>query len=153
MGPASIEGAWRLETCEARDDDGGVLLPLGDAPVGLLVYEASGIMSVAIMRAEHATRDAREASADILDAAPDARARAGERYMSYAGRWTLLDGGARVRHDVEISLFPGWIGQSQERRVTLDGDVLVLSTDPMPLGKKTRVATMRWRRARHVASR
>lgn len=138
---ARILGAWTLEACEATDDAGASLLPLGPSPAGLLVYDASGTMSVTIMRRGRASF----AAADILAGTADEKARAVDGYLSYAGRWSLE--GSRVRHHVDVSLFPNWVGTTQERNVVLDGDVLVLSTDPVTFGERTRVARMRWRRA------
>lgn len=138
---SALIGAWRLERCEATSSDGETILPLGRSPTGFLLYDASGTMSVAIMREDRAPF----AAADILGGTVLERASAAATYMSYAGRWELE--GARVRHFIEVSLFPNWVGAVQERRVILDGAVLVLATDPITLGGVTRSASMRWRRA------
>jgi hypothetical protein len=137
-----IIGAWRLESCEATDGEGGVAHPLGTSPTGILVYDASGVMSVAIMREGRSSFTA----SDILQGTIEERARAAEGYLSYAGRFVLDDDGVGIAHQIEVSLFPNWVGVTQRRRVMLDGDVLVLSTEPVVLGGKTRVARMRWRR-------
>lgn len=135
-------GAWDLDVCEARGESGPPLLPLGEKPRGLLLYTADYAMSVAIMRAG---RPLFEAS-DILKGSEREKAQAAETYMSYAGRWVRE--GNRVRHTITVSLFPNWVGTVQERRVTLDGDWLELSTDPITFGGQTRVARMTWRRVR-----
>lgn len=136
----AIFGAWRLERCMAEDSSGEVLLPLGDSPVGILIYERSGAMSVAIMRGGRE----RFGGNDILAASQAEKARAAEDYLSYAGRFELT--GDRVRHHVEVSLFPNWVGGVQERRWVVTGDRLELSTDPIVFGHRTRVARMIWRR-------
>jgi len=137
---SELVGAWALELCEARDDAGHVMLPLGPSPAGVLVYAQAGVMSVAIMREGRP----RFAAGDIMAGTDTEKARAAESYLSYAGRWELA--GDRMHHHVDISLFPNWVGDVQERRVTLDGDVLELATDPITLDGRTRVARMRWRR-------
>jgi hypothetical protein len=137
-----LVGAWELETCEARGDDGSRLFPLGERPKGLLLYTASQAMSVAIMRGDRTPFLAR----DILAGTEREKALAAETYLSYAGRWTVA--GDRVCHSITVSLFPNWVGTVQERRVKLHDDRLELSTDPILLGGQTRVASMTWRRAR-----
>jgi hypothetical protein len=136
----ALVGAWQLETCEARADDGPPLLPLGEKPRGLLLYTADQAMSVAIMRAGRAPFG----SNDILAGTEHEKALAAETYLSYAGRWTVS--GERIKHTITISLFPNWVGTVQERRLKLDGSRLELSTDPIQFGEQTRVARMIWRR-------
>ncbi|MGO8998889.1 MAG: lipocalin-like domain-containing protein [Polyangiaceae bacterium] len=137
-----LVGAWELEVCEARGDDGPPLLPLGDNPRGILLYSADYAMSVTIMRAGRTPF----AASDILKGTEREKAHAAETYLSYAGRWTLA--GDRVRHTIEVSLFPNWVGTVQERRVKLDGGWLELSTDPIVFGGQTRIARMTWRRVK-----
>lgn len=43
-------GAWILESQETVALDGSVHRPLGDDPVGLLIYDPAGRVSVNIMR-------------------------------------------------------------------------------------------------------
>ena len=134
-----IVGAWDLIRCEL-ETDGEIGLPLGPDAVGLLTYARCGAMSVAIMRAGRRPFEV----TDILLGSEAERASAASSYMSYAGRFTI--DGERIRHLVEISLFPNWVGTVQERRVDLRGDALTLSTDPMSLGGRTSVARMKWSR-------
>ena len=49
-------------------------------------------------------------------------------------------------HYVELSLFPNWIGLSQERLVELAGNRLRLSTRPMLLDGKQQTAQLVWER-------
>jgi hypothetical protein len=137
-----LVGSWRLEACEAVDSDGTVLFPLGPQAVGILIYTADGSMSVAIMKGDRP----RFAASDILGGTREEKALAAEGFLSYSGRYEVL--GSRVRHTIEVSLFPNWVGSVQERIVDLGDDTLVLKTDPIPLGGRTRVAQMRWRRLR-----
>jgi len=52
--------------------------------------------------------------------------------------------GDRVIHYVELSLFPNWIGLSQERLLNLAGNRLTLSTRPMLLDGKQQTAHLVW---------
>jgi hypothetical protein len=67
-----------------------------------------------------------------------------EGFVAYAGRSRLL--GDRVIHDVELSLFPNWVGRDQERSVELAGDRLTLSAGPLLLAGKPQVPCLVWER-------
>ncbi len=133
-------GTWRLTSCVVLDGDRVVVQPFGDAPVGLLVYTREGTMTAAIMRSGRVRCNAN----DILGATTEEKLAALDGYLSYAGRFEVV--GDRVRHHVEVSLFPNWVDTTQERIVHVDGDSLELTTDPVVLGGRERVATMGWRR-------
>ena len=47
-------------------------------------------------------------------------------YISYSGRFEVM--GDTVTHVIEVSLFPNWIGERQERFYELIGNQLTLST-------------------------
>jgi hypothetical protein len=56
-------------------------------------------------------------------------------------------GDGEVRHRVELSLMPNWIGGEQVRLVAFDGDRVTLSTPPTPVGGRQQIATLVWQRA------
>ena len=45
-------GTWRLVSCELRRADGQVSYPVGRDPVGYIIYNPDGYMSVAFMSAD-----------------------------------------------------------------------------------------------------
>jgi hypothetical protein len=57
----------------------------------------------------------------------------------------------RTVTSVEASLFPDWVGTTQERLYDFDGDRLTLSTDPIPLGGRQLRAVLIWERVRRRA--
>jgi hypothetical protein len=121
MDTYSFVGAWRLLSLETLDEHGDPTYPLGRDAVGLLTYTATGYMCLAIMdphRPAFASDDRFAATAEELGAA-------GLRYWSYAGRWEAADG--VMRHHVEVSLIPNWVGTTLERACTLEGDRLTLA--------------------------
>lgn len=140
MQRADLIGTWRLVSCAVIDGSHVVAQPFGDAPTGILVYAPDGGMCVAITRAGRVRCQAN----DILAATTEEKVAMVDGYLSYAGRFEVV--GTRVRHHVEVSLFPNWIDTAQDRNVRLDGDTLELTTDPVVLGSRVRVATMSWRR-------
>ncbi|OLT12363.1 hypothetical protein BJF78_03830 [Pseudonocardia sp. CNS-139] len=118
-------GVWRLCGYTELDEDGGTRPgPLGTEPEGLLLYEATGFMSVSMM-------------AGGPPASP-------ESFMGYAGRWRLA-GDRRVVHLVAVSAHPQMVGTAQERDFHLDGDALTL-TGAAVISDRPLVRVLRWRR-------
>jgi len=117
---------------------------MGEAPEGLLVYSDDGTM-VGIMGP--AARP-RFASDDVTGGTDDERARAFATFIAYGGRYEIE--GDTVRHDVETSLFPNWIGTVQRRRWELaeNGRLLTLTSPPLSLGGMVRVQRLTWERVR-----
>jgi hypothetical protein len=50
-----------------------------------------------------------------------------------------------VIHEVDLSLFPNWVGTSQVRAVALSG-TLTLSTRPFTVGGEVQTAHLVWER-------
>ena len=69
-------------------------------------------------------------------------------FIAYSGRFRV-DGGD-VIHQVEMSLFPNWVGTTQRRHVALeaDGDRLVLTSDPFVVRGRLGVQRLTWERIR-----
>ena len=79
-------------------------------------------MSVAFMK-EGRTEFA---SGDIRGGSIDEKIEAFNGYISYSGRFEVM--GDTVTHVIEVSLFPNWIGERQERFYELKDNQLTLST-------------------------
>lgn len=140
-GARSLVGDWRLRRWASESDDGSVVLPLGEAPDGILVYTAGGLMMTTIARADRAPIT----SADPLRGGSIAeRAATAETFIAYSGRFAY--DGSDVTHAVEMSLYPNWVGTRQVRHVRLsdDGDTLELSTDPFTLAGRRAVQRLTW---------
>jgi hypothetical protein len=140
---AELEGSWRLERWDAVDDEGSVMLPFGERPEGILVYQPDGTMITTIAPAGRP----RVSSSDPLQGGPDTeRRRTAETFIAYAGTWEMS--GDDVVHDVAISLYPNWVGSRQVRHVRLldEGARLELSTDPFLLDGRRAVQRLVWRR-------
>ncbi len=138
-------GAWELIDVVEEPVDGSPLRhPLGEHPCGLIVYTADGHMSVQIMQEGHAGR----AADDPYGRTGDDYAREARTYFAYAGTYKVDEVRGVVTHGVRLSLFPGWVGQDQERVAQLDGVVLQLSGVEPSLSAGLLVRTrLRWRRA------
>ena len=119
-----IVGAWQLVTRTVRRSDGTVLadLVLGEKPLGRLYYDASGVVSLQMMRLGRSA-----AIGKPTDPKDSANARVILGYDSYFGRYTVDERAGTITHRVEGSLFPEDLGKDFVRGVTLDGDTLTLT--------------------------
>lgn len=135
-------GNWRLSEWTASVN-GRRVRPFGGVSTGLLIYTADGRMSATLMRTDREDLD----SGTLAAAKEHERAHAAAGYISYGGRWYLS--GDIVTHEVEVSLFPDWIGGKQLRRVKWLGDDLELSTpEEHSQGGATVVNRLTWQRIR-----
>lgn len=104
-----LVGVWRLTSHYYLNGDGSTDEgPLGAQANGLLIYDASGYISVSLMRADGSS-------------GPDEPAVA---YMGYSGRWQLATG--VVVHEVEVSSHPRIVNTAQIREVRVDHNGLTL---------------------------
>ena len=143
MSAQDLVGTWRLRTCKRVGSDGSVVEPLGEQPVGYILYNRDQYMSVAIMAAQRTPyRDP-----DLFGGTPEERSGAISTYLSYSGPYELLPERAAVIHHVEVCSFPNWVGTDQVRSVKLDGDRLALSTTPT--APEERTDELVWERVGH----
>ena len=138
-----LVGTWALESWEVVDATGAVDYPFGRTPIGYIMYSPEGYMAVAFMPSGRMPF----AAADILGGTPEEKSAAIGTYISYCGRYEVV--GDRVRHHIELSLFPNWTGVTQERIVSLNGDTLRISTLPLLIKGKVQTAHLVWKRTRH----
>ena len=118
-----VVGTWQLMTRTVTRADGSTIVDpvLGEKPTGRLIYDASGVMSLQMMRTGR--KDAISSPADARDKT-NPRAILG--YDSYFGRYTVDEKAGTVTHHVEGSLFPEDLGDDWVRPFTLNGDTLTL---------------------------
>jgi hypothetical protein len=126
MNAASIRekllGSWRLVSSEARGLDGDADFPLGDDPIGMLTYDASGTVSAQLMR-QNQTLFRND---DWRYATTDEKAAAWSGYFGYFGTFTVDEKAGTVTHHVEGSWFPNLVGTEQVRYCSFAGSRLSL---------------------------
>ena len=140
-----LVGAWTLSSCVERDIETGVENhPLGERPLGLILYTPDGYMSAQLQRPERPPF----AEGDLLRATPEEYAAAGSSYIAYSGRFFVDEAKKSLSHEMAVSFFPNWVRQRQVRLVELNGDHLHLSPDgPQRLNGVLKTVTLSWRRA------
>lgn len=136
-------GTWRLVEWKVEIGDRTVR-PFGGAAVGLLTYTDEGRMVASLMRENRDRMD----TTSFAGADAQTRAGAAAGYISYAGSYEVV--GDEVHHDVELSLFPDWVGDVQTRIIRwideADGTrALQLSYIQQSAGKQA-TNTLRWHR-------
>jgi len=109
---------------------------------GLLIYSRDGHMSATMCVTAQALRFRSDQPSTGTDAEKIA---AFDAYTAYCGRFAV--NGDTVFHDVELSLYPNWIGTRQLRTARLSADELVLTTPEMKVGESEWILEAKWRRA------
>ncbi len=120
---ASVVGTWRLVSFEDWDASGKRATRFGEHPRGYFVYDATGHLSVHIMRTPpvpafgfgRGERPTVERKAGAYDA-----------YFAYFGTYTLDARRSIVTHHVEGALDPSFTDTDQPRPFHLAGDTLVI---------------------------
>lgn len=134
---APFIGAWSLVSYELLLPSGVVEKPLGDHPLGRILYLENGQMSAQVV----ASGLDLLAEADSRDATPEEAARAWRNYVGYWGTFTVDVEAGVVVHAVEGAWFPNWAGQKQVRQYRFSGSMLTLEADSHAWH-----ATLTWRR-------
>ncbi|MFC1950974.1 lipocalin-like domain-containing protein [Chloroflexota bacterium] len=138
MGDNPFVGTWRLVSFEVRSNEGKVYYPWGEHPVGYIMYNEDGYMSVSMMDPSRSLFGV----SDLPRGTMEQKAAAADKYISYAGTYETR--GGKVIHHVDVSLFPDWVGGDQERKFKFEGNRLVLSTDPSPGDAKGKTGHLIW---------
>lgn len=106
-----LVGTWRLIDWTVTMHNGRVTRPFRGSATGSITYTNEGRMVATLMKVDReriGTRTLNEATA--LE-----RGNAAAGYLSYAGTYEIVDD--QVHHQVELSLFPDWVGGVQIRHI------------------------------------
>jgi len=142
MGKEQFIGTWKLVSSEHRRLDGKLAYSKGRDAVGTLMYDASGHMSVQVMRPDRPVF----ASGDRLKGTPEEIKSAFERFVAYYGTYEVNEEEGTVTHYLEGSLFPNWVGTDLKRFFEFSGNQLTLSTPSMPMGGQQVTGVLLWER-------
>jgi hypothetical protein len=139
MNRDTIKGRWSILAWEQLYDDGRVVLPMGTELEGFIEYSDFGMFCVVAKKGREVFSSGGQWSA--VDAE---KAAAYNGYLTYAGDFEVE--GNIITHQVYHSLFPNWVGGSQQRRAELDGDILSLSARLEEGTPEARTARLVWQR-------
>jgi Lipocalin-like domain len=140
---------WSLLSMSAiaqGDDENikGGIYPIGRNVRGLLSYSENGMMSAQLgsaMRPNFSDNDFRKGSDIEIREAFNG-------YISYFGTYQIVEKSGIIIHDVQMSMFPNWIGTKVKRYFEFsDGEqILTLKATPIDYDGKIRTPTLVWRR-------
>jgi hypothetical protein len=138
-------GTWTLVSYVETPVNGSPQrFPLGERPEGILMYAPDGYMSAQLMRPGRGTF----ASGDMFKGTPEEFADEAIGYLAYSGPFHVDEVTRTLTHSMSVSLFPGWVGQTQPRVAKLEGTRLELSTAlPTLSGGVEVMAHLQWERA------
>ncbi|MDN2708422.1 lipocalin-like domain-containing protein [Janthinobacterium sp. SUN118] len=138
-------GTWQLQSyTETAVGESHASYPMGEDAQGTILYAPDGYMAAQLMRRGRKPFP----GGDLYQASADEFRDAASAYLSYSGPYHVDEQQGLLSHYVELSLFPNWIGQVQQRVARLDGDILHLSTyKPMLAHGREVIAHLRWKRA------
>ena len=122
-------GTWTLEASEARAADGSwkpVAGPMGRQPIGRIMYDSAGNMSVQAMGSDRT----RLPSGGLDEATAEQLASTLRSYIAYFGKYEVNEEEGTVTHHRESSLLPNQAGTAVERSYVLEGDTLMLMPSP-----------------------
>lgn len=113
-------GTWRLLSLQMEMQDTGALMePWGARPHGSLVVTPDGRL-ITVTTASDRVPPETDADATALLA----------KMVCYSGK-TRMDGPGRWVTEVDVAWHPGWYQTEQPRNFTIDGDTLLVRTDPL----------------------
>jgi hypothetical protein len=139
-----LVGAWELQTRTVQRADGGAVSDavLGDTPLGRLFYDATGLMTLQMMRLGRTSP-----ISTPQNPADASNPRVVLGYDAYFGRYVVDERAGTITHRVEGSLFPEDLGKDFVRGFTLSGDTLTLKFTSTAEGSAM-TRTLVFRRAR-----
>lgn len=138
-------GAWKLVSYQEVPVDGSEPFePFGPHPQGIIMYTPDGYMSAQLAMPDRP----HFSGGDWFSGSPDDYVAEASTYIAYTGPFHVDEEQQTLAHSMFVSLFPDWTGQTQPRRVRLEGDRLELGT-VAPIRSKGRTvnSTLVWRRA------
>lgn len=122
----AFDGTWDLVNWETMGSTGEVTYPLGQEPVGQLMYDnKAGTVSAQLVESgQH-----RFASDDWQEASAEEMVAAWPRYFGYFGTFTVDESAETVTHHIRSGWFPNLAGTEQVRHYELQGDRLTLEAE------------------------
>ena len=137
-----LVGTWELVSRIQRDSSGRVIpdSSLGAAPIGILVYDATGHVAVQLMK-----RQRRAASCAVTAKADRNNLAQIGGYDAYFGHYEVNPATHTVTHHLEAAIGPGDVGRALTREFHLQGDTLSLEFRPGG-PRDQRVRTLVWHR-------
>lgn len=117
-------GSWKLVSWKHKKTDGSISYPMGQTPVGLLIYDRPDNISVQIMDDFRPTFDAgfEQTTLEELKTVYNS-------YMALFGRYSVDATSKSITIEVRGITNPNYLTSSLTRYYDLNGNILALSLD------------------------
>ena len=137
-----LVGVWRLIRSEIQTSTGKQFFPLGEDCDGLMILTEQGLISAQLMRVSRSNF----AGKDMRTGTPEELREAFEGYVALWGVYEIDTERHQLTYEIQGSLFPNWVGQTNLRYYELKDDLLTLRTPPFPFAGDSSVAELTWKR-------
>jgi hypothetical protein len=121
----ALIGVWRLRDYSDVIEGTAVSYPFGQDPDGLLIYTPDGFVSALLM----ARGRPNLSGSGFTEGTPDQYTSDGKSFIGYTGRYDVDEAKLLVTHRPTVAFAPNMIGSIQQRLVSLQRDVLVLTAE------------------------
>lgn len=138
-----LEGTWSLVSYEVRIR-GPVIItryPFGKNAAGFIMYSPDGYMSAQLM----APGAHQFAATNYHDGSVNEMTNAARNYLAYSGPYSVERGTNSkilLRHSVEVSLYPNWLGTDQNRVCEITDTEMTLIPDTLPTWKVSKMSAL-----------
>ncbi len=136
---SSFLGSWKLISAEYRGAT-QTAYPFGTDPIGLLIYEPDGWMSVQIMHRDYGKEIPAANPATTKNRA------AFNGYLGYFGTYKFDEKNSQVSHLVAGSTLAHWVGSVQQRSYEFVNEKLIFSSPATSKGEEI-LAVLTWVRS------
>nr|WP_321451598.1 lipocalin-like domain-containing protein [uncultured Carboxylicivirga sp.] len=131
-----VVGTWILSTIYYLFDDGSKQDMYGPNPLGVLMYDANGIMNAQLGSRNHKSYDFQSHSCAELFT----------NYMAYYGDYYEESPG-QIIHEVTGCVHPQWVGEKEVRYYELKEEVLKIWTPKMKINGRDAIIEVYWKKA------
>jgi Lipocalin-like domain len=127
-----LVGGWRLVGYTVTADGGEAEHPLGNYPLGTILYTPDGYMSAQLARPGPYEDDRKPVAYAI----------------AYSGPYDVDEQARTVTHHVQVSVIPSWLGTSQLRHVQFrePGTLVLSASEQSPRDGVVTTTTITWSR-------
>lgn len=131
-----LQGTWSLVSYEVKIHGPLTITryPFGKSATGLILYTSDGYMSAQLMGPGAQAF----AANNYHDGSESEMTNAARHYLAYSGSYSVnigLDLRPLLKHVVEVSLYPNWLGTTQSRICEISDTELTLTPDTLPSWK------------------